>query len=214
MYLYPVNLQINNRSCVVVGGGSVAERKVIALLAAGACVTVLSPEVTQNLTALIQGKKIIHIARTYAEGDVVGFFIVICATNNAAVNKLVAEAANKLGCLINVVDAPELGNFHVPSQIAHGDLLITISTGGKSPALARKIGQELRERYGPEYGTYLDLVAEARIKMKKSMQSPQEREAFWRQTIDHEVIDLLKAGKIKEAEAKINNAISCFGAES
>ena len=214
MSLYPVNLQINNRSCIVVGGGSVAERKVTALLAAGACVTVLSPEVTQKLAALIQNKKVIHIARAYAEGDVTGSFIVICATNNGAVNKLVAEAASKAGALVNVSDAPELGNFNVPSQITHGDLLITISTGGKSPALAKKLGAELAMRYGPEYGTYLDLVSEARSKMKKNMQSPKEREAFWRQTIDQDVINLLKDGKIKEAEAKINNAISCFGTQS
>lgn len=214
MSYYPVNLQINNRSCIVVGGGSVAERKVIALLTAGACVTVLSPEVTQKLTELIQTKKIIHVARDYAEGDVAGFFIVICGTNNSGVNKLVAEEASKAGALVNVADAPQLGNFNVPSQIAHGDLLITISTGGKSPALARRLGAELAQRYGPEYGTYLDLVAEARTKMKKNMQSSQERESFWRQTIDSEVINLLKEGKIKEAEAKINNAIGCFGAQS
>jgi len=212
--LYPVNLQINNRSCVVVGGGSVAERKVLALLAAGACVTVLSPEVTQKLTELSLEKKLIHVARSYIEGDVVGFFIVICATNNSNINKLVADEAHKAGALVNVADAPELGNFNVPSQIAHGDLLITISTGGKSPALAKRLGMELAQRYGPEYGTYLDLIAQARTKMKKDIQSSKEREAFWRQTIDQEIINLLKEGKIKEAEAKINNAIGCSGTKS
>ena len=212
--LYPVNLQINNRSCIVVGGGSVAERKVLTLLAAGACVTLLSPEVTQKLNKLIQENKVIHVARVYVEGDVTGFFIVISATNNFAVNKLVAEEANKAGALVNVADAPDLGNFNVPSQIVHGDLLITVSTGGKSPALARKLGAELTQRYGPEYGTYLDLVAEARSKMKKNMLSSKEREVFWRQTIDQEVINLLKEGKIKEAEAKINNTISSFGTQS
>ena len=214
MPLYPVNLQINNRSCVVVGGGSVAERKVLALLAAGACVTVLSPEVTQKLTELSLEKKLIHVARSYIEGDVVGFFIVICATNNSNINKLVADEAHKAGALVNVADAPELGNFNVPSQIAHGDLLITISTGGKSPALAKRLGMELAQRYGPEYGTYLDLIAQARTKMKKDIQSSKEREAFWRQTIDQEIINLLKEGKIKEAEAKINNAIGCSGTKS
>ena len=214
MALYPVNLQISNRSCIVIGGGSVAERKVVALLAAGACVTVLSPEVTPKLNKLIQETKINHIARGYVVGDVNGFFIVISATNNSAINKLVAEEANKAGALINVADAPELGNFNVPSQISHGDLLITVSTGGKSPALARRLGAELAQRYGPEYGTYLNLVAEARGKMKKNMLSSKDREVFWRQTIDQEVINLLKEGKIKEAEAKINNAISSFGAQS
>ncbi|MBC8014445.1 MAG: bifunctional precorrin-2 dehydrogenase/sirohydrochlorin ferrochelatase [Sporomusaceae bacterium] len=211
---YPINLKINNRSCVVVGGGNVAERKVQSLLAAGASVTVLSPELTPKLVQLVKEKKLMHIARTYEAGDLAGFFIVICATDNKTVNKLAAEEASRAGALINVVDAPELGNFSVPSQILRGDLLMTISTGGKSPALARVLGLELAERYGPEYGEYLDLVAKARIKMKKNTQSSKEREAFWRQTIDSEVINLLKNGKVKEAEAKIYNAIGCSGTES
>lgn len=214
MPFYPVNLEITNRPCMVVGGGSVAQRKALALLAAGACVTILSPQVTQYLAELIQQGKIFHIARSYQQGDIVGFFIVICATDNKVVNQLVAKEASEAGVLTNVADAPELGNFIVPSQIAHGDLLITISTGGKSPALARKLGTEISQQYGPEYGLYLDLVAKARTKIKDIIPSSKEREAFWRQTIDPEIISLLKEGKIKEAEAKINNAIGCSGAQS
>ena len=214
MSLYPVNLQINNQLCIVIGGGSVAERKIRGLLAAGACVTVLSPEVTPHLAELIRQKKLTHIDRTYGEGDLAGFFIVISATNNEAVNQLVAAEGSKRGALVNVVDAPQLGNFSVPSKITHGDLLITVSTGGKSPALAKMLGRELAQHYGPEYGMYLDLLSAARSKMKENIQLPKEREAFWRQTIDQETINLLKEGKIQEAEAKINNAIGCFGAKS
>jgi len=211
---YPVNLQIHNRLCIVVGGGSVAERKVLGLLDAGACVTVLSPEVTPHLAELITKKKLSHIERIYGEGDLAGFFIAICATNNEIINKLVAEEASKLGILVNVVDDPERGNFTVPSKITHGDLLMTISTGGKSPALAKMLARELAQQYGPEYGIYLDLVAVARAKMKQQMSLSTERESFWRQTIDQESINLLKEGKLQEAEAKINNAISCFGTKS
>ena len=212
--LYPINLQINNQLCIVIGGGSVAERKVRGLLAAGAKVTVLSPELSPYLAELAKEKKLIHIDRSYEEGDLAGFFIVISATNNEAVNQRVAEEGSRRGTLVNVVDAPQLGNFNVPSKITHGDLLITISTGGKSPALAKMLGREIAERYGPEYGTYLELLAVARAKMKENIQLSTEREAFWRQTIDQETINLLKEGKIQEAEAKINNAIGCFGAKS
>jgi len=211
---YPVNLQIHNRLCIVVGGGSVAERKVLGLLDAGACVTVLSPEITPHLAELITKKKLSHIERIYGKGDLAGFFIAICATNNEIINKLVAEEASKLGILVNVVDDPERGNFTVPSKITHGDLLMTISTGGKSPALAKMLARELAQQYGPEYGIYLDLVAVARAKMKQQMSLSTERESFWRQTIDQESINLLKEGKLQEAEAKINNAISCFGTKS
>lgn len=211
---YPVNLQIHHQSCVIVGGGSIAERKAISLLAAGAAVTILSPHITQRLVDLAEKKEITHIARPYQSGDVENFFIVICATDNGSINKLVAEEGMKSGALVNVVDAPELGNFTVPSQIAHGDLLLTVSTGGKSPAFARRLREELAERYGPEYGIYLDLLAKARVLMKRTLPTAKDRENFWRQAIDQDVIVLLKEGKIKEAEAKIYNAIGCTGTQS
>jgi len=140
--------------------------------------------------------------------------VVICTTDNGPVNKMVAEEGIRLDILVNVADAPELGNFSVPSQISHGDLLFTISTGGKSPALAKKLREELGERYGPEYGIYLELVAKVRAQMKTRLSTAKEREAFWRETLDQEVIILLKEGKIEEAEAKIKNAISCSGTQS
>jgi precorrin-2 dehydrogenase/sirohydrochlorin ferrochelatase len=185
---YPINLQISHQPCIVVGGGSVAERKVAGLLAAGGTVTVLSPHLTKNLAELVEEKKITHVAQTYQHGDVKGYFIVICATDNSLVNQLIAEEGRSLGTLVNVADAPELGNFSVPSQIAHGDLLLTVSTGGKSPALAKKLREELEAQYGPEYGIYLELVAKARAKIKKQLSTVKEREAFWRKNLDQEVI--------------------------
>lgn len=214
MSFYPVNLQINNRSCLVVGGGSVAERKVQSLLAAGASVAVLSPEITEALADMARERRITYISRCYQHGDIGGFFIVICATNNKEVNQWIADEANQAGALVNVIDAPENGNFVVPSQIARGDLLLTVSTNGKSPALAKKIGAQLAQQYGPEYGLYLDLLAKARLKIKEVISSSKERELFWRQMIDDQVINLLKEGKIQEAEAKINNAIGCFRSKS
>jgi precorrin-2 dehydrogenase/sirohydrochlorin ferrochelatase len=211
---YPINLQISRQPCMVVGGGSVAERKAAALLSAGGIVTIVSPHLTSYLTALAKDKTIIHIARGYQQGDIKDYFIVICASDNGEVNKLAAEEGISAGALVNVADAPELGNFSVPSQISHGDLLLTISTGGKSPALAKRLREELEERYGPEYGIYLELVAKARTKIKRRLSTAKERESFWRETLDQEVIILLKEGKIKEAEAKINNAIGCSGTQS
>lgn len=211
---YPINLQLSHQPCVVIGGGSVAERKVAGLLAAGGEVTVLSPNLTAGLAVLAAEKKIVHIPRNYQQGDVEGFFIIVCATNDSSANQLIAEEGRRLGVLVNVADAPQLGNFSVPSQISHGDLLLTVSTGGKSPALAKRLREELEEQYGPEYGIYLELIAKARAKMKQKLSTAKEREAFWRETLDQEVIILLKSGKIKEAEAKINNAIGCSGTQS
>lgn len=214
MPFYPVNLQIAGRHCAVLGGGAVAQRKVRSLLAAGAQVTVFSPEMTPLLAELVQSGQLRHVDRLYQPGDVRGFFIVICATDNQVVNRSAAEEARCQGALVNVADAPELGNFTVPAQIVHGDFLLTVSTGGKSPALARRLRQELARQYGEEYGLYLDIIATVRREAKQQLATAKQREAFWRENIDENVLDLLRQGRIEEAEARIRHAIGCIGTES
>ena len=151
MSVYPINLDLTGRNCAVIGGGAVAERKTNSLLEAGACVTIFSPELTKRLISLCESKKIVHVPRPYQSGDIENFFVVICATDNKVVNEAVAREAREKGSLVNVADAPELCDFTVPSTIVRGDLIITISTGGQSPALAKKLRLELESRYGPEY---------------------------------------------------------------
>ncbi len=247
MPFYPINLQIKGRHCAVIGGGNVAERKVLSLLAAGAFISIFSPELTPGLTALVQNKRIIHVDRLYRQGDIVNFFslsartkipaddinvtkasasvlrdlvpaksyfIVICATDDPAVNSLAAGEARQAGALVNVVDDTDLGDFSVPAQVTHGDLLITVSTGGKSPALARRLREELAERYGPEYGLYLELISKARCELKNRLATAKERGHFWQQTLDREILSLLRQGKIKEAEDKIKHAVGCIGTQS
>ncbi|MEN6413842.1 MAG: bifunctional precorrin-2 dehydrogenase/sirohydrochlorin ferrochelatase [Veillonellales bacterium] len=214
MPFYPVNLQIAGRPCAVLGGGAVARRKAESLLAAGAEVTVFSPKLTPRLAELAGNRQLLHVDRPYRQGDLQGFFIVICATDNPEVNQSAAEEARCRGALVNVVDSPELGDFNVPAQVVQGDLLLTVSTGGKSPALARRLRQELSERYGMEYGIYLTLIAKVRQEMKQRLATAKQREYFWRETIDENVLDLLRQGRIEEAEAGIRHAIGCIGTES
>lgn len=214
MLFYPVNLRIAGKPCAVIGGGSVACRKVISLLAAGAEVRVISPEVTTELAEMVKKKQVEYVERPYEKGDLAGFYLVICATDSTAVNQLAAAEAEQMGILANVADAPELGNFSVPAQIQHGDLLLTVSTGGKSPAMAKKLRQELAERYGEEYGLYLDMIDKVRRQLKQRLATSKEREIFWRETIDEEVLALLRQGRIEEAEARICHATSCIGIES
>ena len=214
MLFYPVNLRIAGKLCAVIGGGAVAQRKVASLLAAGAEVTVISPELTVGLAEMVREKRFKYVERSYKKGDLTGFYLVICATDNALANQLAAEEAEQRGILVNVADAPELGNFSVPAQIKHGDLLLTVSTGGKSPAMAKKLRQELAERYGEEYGLYLDIVDKVRRQLKEKLATPKERELFWRETIDEDVLALLRQGRIEEAEARICHATSCIGIES
>jgi len=213
MSFYPLNLSLSERTCLVIGGGKVAERKVVALIAAGAEVTVYSPAVTEKLQELIDNGHLSYIGSSYQRGTMGSFFIVICATDDAEVNQLAAEEARGLGALVNVVDGQELSDFIVPAHIARGDLLITISTNGKSPALARRLREEIEASYGPEYGLYLEIVSRLRAELKKRFGTATERQTFWRETLDDEILALLRVGKIKEAEEKIKNAAGCIGTQ-
>lgn len=211
---YPVNLQLQGRRCVVIGGGAVAERKVEALVKANACVTVVAPEVTQGLAQLSEQGAVEWIHKGYQQGDLAGYFLAICATNCSDINAAAAEEARALGTLVNVVDAPKLCDFTLPSHIARGDLLITVSTGGKSPALTKRLRAELECLYGPEYGYFLEIIGRAREQVRTRLAISHEREQFWRQTIDMEMVDLLRKGKLKEAEERLHNAISRIGTQS
>lgn len=214
MACYPVNLRLAGRDCLVIGGGAVAGRKAASLLAAGARVTVLSPALTPSLAAFAAAGELVHISEAYRPGAIGNFFIVICATDSAAVNSQAATEARRAGALVNVADDPEASDFTVPASVAHGDLLLTVSTGGKSPALAAQLRRELEERYGPEYGQYLTLLARLRDEIKDNLATAAGRGEFWREALDGEILALLKAGKVREAEEKITDAVSRFGTQS
>ncbi len=214
MELYPVNLKLAGRRCAVVGGGAVAERKTRLLIAADAAVTVFSPAITPGLASLMEDRHLTWVSRAYAPGDLYNFFLVFCATDQPDTNRQAAAEARTAGGLVNCADAPELSDFYVPAHIVHGDLLITVSTGGGSPALARRLKEEIAARYGPEYGHYLDLIAKLRPEIKGRLSTAREREKFWRETIDHEALCLIKSGKFSEAEERIRHAACCTGLKS
>ena len=156
---YPIFLRLEQKPCLVVGGGKVAERKIKGLLAAGAKVTVVSPEVTPEIEKLSEEGKIKLHKRPYQPEDLKGAFLVIAATNNPQLQEKIAKEADSLGIPCNVVDQPELSSFIVPSVIRRGRLSLAISTSGASPAVARRIREKLEEIFGPEYEEYLDLMA-------------------------------------------------------
>ncbi|MDR3589598.1 MAG: bifunctional precorrin-2 dehydrogenase/sirohydrochlorin ferrochelatase [Negativicutes bacterium] len=214
MTLFPINLNLDRRRCLVIGGGPVAERKARALTAAGALVTVCAPRLTAGLAELAAEGGVDYMDAGYTPGSIGNYFIVICATDDADVNRQAAQEARCQGALVNVVDAPELCDFTVPAQVSRGELMITVSTGGKSPAMARRLRQELEQHYGPEYGLYLELVARLRAEVRSQPGTAAKRQAFWREALDEEILVLLRTGKIKEAEEKIKNAASCTGAQS
>jgi precorrin-2 dehydrogenase/sirohydrochlorin ferrochelatase len=211
---YPINLRLSGRGCAVVGGGAVAERKVDGLLKSRAHVTVIAPDLTAKLRKLAGDAGIIWHEKHYNSGDLQGFFLVVCATDDRAVNVLAAAEARKAGALVNVVDVPELCDFTLPGQVIRGDLLITVSTGGKSPAFARRMREEMERLYGPEYGDFLEFLGQAREDVKNRLTNSRDRETFWRQAINREVLALLRQGKLNEAEEKLQHAIGCLGTQS
>lgn len=162
MPLYPVNLKITNRLCVVIGGGVVAARKVGSLLFCGARVRVISPDVVDDIRQLAQAGKIELRQRNYARGDLQGVFLAIAATDRPDVQRQIADEAAGLSVLLNSADDPAVCDFQVPSKLRRGELLITISTGGASPALSKQIREKLEGEFGPEYGIVVTLLARLR----------------------------------------------------
>ena len=207
MRYYPIFLDIQGKPCVVVGGGSVAERKVLSLLDSGAKVLVISPKLTTALKKLVAKKAISYCPKSYEQGDLKGFFLAYSATNNSKVNKEVFQEAKKQGILLNVVDVPELCNFIVPSVVGRGDLLIAISTSGKSPAMAKKIRQQLEKEFGREYAVFLDIMGKVRDKiLTKSKESDKNKKIF-ESIVNSPMLEWIRQGKKKEIKRFIDGIL-------
>ncbi len=179
MKYYPIYLDISNKRCAIIGGGEVAGRKAARLLDCGACVTVVGRSLAPALEALKRENRIGHIAADYREEHLAGSFLVIGATDSPEVNEQVYRDAKKKGILVNIVDDPQRCDFILPSLLERGDLSIAVSTGGKSPALARKLRLELARRYGPEYEILLRVMGVLRERViSRGEPSEANREVF------------------------------------
>jgi precorrin-2 dehydrogenase / sirohydrochlorin ferrochelatase len=165
MRYYPINVDLRDRVVVIVGGGAVAARKARRLVAAGAKVTVVAPELCDALNGLAADGSLSHIARCYLAGDLAGALLAFAATGDADVNLAVAAEARDRGVLIDVIDAPKQSSFTTPAVLERGDLLVTVSTGGASPALSHRLIKELEQQFGPEYAEVVALLGCLREKI-------------------------------------------------
>ena len=198
MQYYPVHLDIKNRNCLIVGGGAVGTRKVNTLLECGAHVTVVSPDPTSQLTRLASEESITLKTRAYRSDDLSGMFLVIGATDDETLNLQISKDAERAHILCNIVDRPEVCNFILPSIVRRGDLVITISTSGKSPALAKNLRQKLETQFGREYADFLLLMGAIRQKLLSQSHEPEAHKALFNQLIDSDLIQLMQAGKTAE----------------
>lgn len=163
MRYYPINLDVRGKKIVVIGGGTVAQQKLIALLQAEAEITVISPRFHPELVELSQAEKISLVQKEYQKGDLEEAFLVFGATNNPEVNRQIHEEAKEKKILFNAVDQPDECDFIIPAKVVRGDLLIAISTAGSAPFLSKKIREKLELVFGSEYEPFLDLFRKLRL---------------------------------------------------
>ncbi|MDI3548207.1 MAG: precorrin-2 dehydrogenase [Halanaerobiales bacterium] len=192
---YPVNIDLTDRQVLVVGGGKVAWRKLKRLLRAGARITLVSPRVINRVAGLINSENITYCKRKFVPDDIKGCFMVIAATNDKQINKQIGELALAENKLVNVVDDAQLSNFTLPAIVERGDLLITIATGGNSPALAKEIRKKLEEYFGEEYANFLQVMGQLRPVIIDKVVAEEERREVFRKLANLELLALLAADK-------------------
>ncbi len=197
---YPIFLNIQDKKCVVVGGGNVAWRKVCSLKEAGAQVTVVSPEFCPELE---KESGVERVKQKYGEGYLEGAFVVVASTDDEEVNKKVYFDAVQKGILVNVVDRPEFCSFIVPASVVRGDICISISTGGASPALARRIRERLEEQFGDEYGEFALLLSEMRKKILSEVSNESVRREILQRVAGLDMLDVVKKKGTSEAKKKM-----------
>lgn len=160
--MYPVFLKLEDKPCLVIGGGKVAQGKTADLLESGARVTIISPDLTESLERLVSNNKVEYKERPYQKGDSRGYVLIIAATNKKEINRMVYEEASRKGILINSVDDPESCSFYAPALLKRGSLKIAVSTGGKLPMLAGRIKRLLASLVPEDAGDRLDELGELR----------------------------------------------------
>jgi precorrin-2 dehydrogenase/sirohydrochlorin ferrochelatase len=200
---YPVNLVVEGRSCLVVGGGSVAARKIEGLRACGARVHVVARQVSDEVRAR---PDVTIDERPYRSGDVAGRRLVIAATDSTAVNGAVFDDCEAAGVWVCGADDPEHCSFTLPSVVRRGSLVLTVSTGGRSPALSRWLRERLESEIGPEYEALLDLVADQRAAVKADGRSPAELD--WHKALDSDMLTLIRTGDLAAARERLESCLS------
>ena len=207
MRYYPINLDIRNRNCLVVGGGSVGTRKVITLLNCGAAVTVISPRATEELQELARAKSINLRNRSYRATDLKEVFLVIGATDDENLNQKISKDAESRNILCNIADRPAACNFILPSIVHRGDLVITISTSGKSPALAKKLRKTLERQFGDEYAELLHLMGAIREKLLGQAHEPEAHKHLFNQLIDNGLLEMIHDGRKGDMNRLLKNTL-------
>ena len=189
---YPILVDLRGKKALVVGGGKVAQRKIETLLECGTFVQVVAKELTAELEELRSSQKIEFLGGEFSEAYLEGAFLVFAATDDALLNRRVSHAAQQRGLLVNAVDQPADCNFIVPSVLTRGDLLIAVSTSGKSPAFARKVRVELERHFGEEYGLFLSLMGNLRKEILRLGLSQEENKTAFEELVYSDLLPAIR----------------------
>lgn len=214
--LYPLNVDLSGRSLILVGGGRVAERKVRGILSAGTetSICVIAPKITIVLQEHAAAGRLCWKQACYADGMLEGAFLVYAATDLREVNAAVAAEAKRRGIPVNVIDDPAASTFQVPASIRRGELILSVSTAGGSPALSRAIRMELEEMYPPAFGMWLERVSCLRVELQECISSSSARTRFWHTALRPDILTMVRHGAMEKAEVELRNAALDFGAQS
>ncbi len=207
MRYYPINLDIQGRRCLVVGGGSVGTRKVVTLLNCGAAVTVISLRANEKLNELAEAGSINLQNRSYRTADLKDVFLVIGATDDETLNQKISRDAVSRNILCNIADRPAACNFILPSIVHRGDLVITISTSGKSPALAKKLRKTLERQFGEEYAVMLQLMGAIREKLLRQAHEPEAHKHLFNQLIDNGLLEMIREDRKDDINGLLENTL-------
>ncbi|MSQ22859.1 MAG: bifunctional precorrin-2 dehydrogenase/sirohydrochlorin ferrochelatase [Dehalococcoidia bacterium] len=198
---YPVYLNLKGRRCVIVGGGAEAQRKAQGLVECRAKVTVINPTVTVVLQDLANRGLINWLSREYQAGDLEGVFLAIAENDRPRVYMEVAKEAERRGVMLNVVDTTNLCSFIAPAIVRRGDVTFAISTAGLSPALARRLREELSESPVLRWADMADMLSEVRLSLRRKGVRPDPER--WQECMDNELLDLFHDGRQDEARERL-----------
>jgi siroheme synthase-like protein len=203
---YPVNLLVDGRCCVVVGAGRIAARKIAALLDAGADVRVIAPEAVDEIRDWHAAGRLTWAARRFVPEDLDDAWLATTATSDPETNLAVFRAGEARRLWVNAADDPTNCSFTLMSLVRQGDLVVTVGTGGRSPALATFLRNHVRDEMGPEYGLLLDILSEAREEMRAGGRSSED--ADWQAALDSGMLDLIRSGNLAEAKELLQTCLS------
>ena len=208
---YPVYLDVENRDVLIVGGGEVCARKAETMLRYGAKVTIISKEATDEILHWHRDGKVGLELKPYEEADLEGRSIVIASTDDPCVNARVARDCRRRRIPVNVVDVTHLCEFIVPAIVEQGSVQIAVSTGGKSPALARTLRETLQKTIGPEFSEVNELLGSLRAGAKKTLPTDRDRKRFFDAIIADDILGMLREGKRAEAYAAVASHCDAAG---